>query len=92
MKKFVAEKKVLTLAEGIQRMTELPARRLGLKDRGLIAPGRRADIVALDSLAGCHARLVLAGGRVADAAAFAAASLSRQRLPSCPRPRPAAWP
>ena len=48
------------------------AEAFGLKDRGLIAPGLRADIVAIDSLAGCHAQLVLAGGRVVDAAAFAA--------------------
>ncbi|RJL10145.1 adenine deaminase [Paracoccus siganidrum] len=48
------------------------AEAFGLKDRGLIAPGLRADIVALDSLEGCHAQLVLAGGRVVDEAAFAA--------------------
>jgi adenine deaminase len=47
------------------------AEAFGLKDRGQIAPGRRADIVAVDSLEGCHARLVLCAGRVADAAAFA---------------------
>jgi len=48
------------------------AEAFGLKDRGLIAPGRRADIVALESLEDCRARLVLAGGRLADEAAFAA--------------------
>jgi adenine deaminase len=48
------------------------AEAFGLKDRGLIAPGRRADIVALDSLEGCRARLVLAGGVVVEEAAFAA--------------------
>jgi adenine deaminase len=48
------------------------AEAFGLKDRGLIAPGKRADIVAVDSLEGCHASLVLAGGVVADDAAFAA--------------------
>lgn len=48
------------------------AEAFGLKDRGLIAPGLRADIVAIDSLEGCHAQLVLAGGRVVDDAAFAA--------------------
>jgi adenine deaminase len=48
------------------------ARIFGLHDRGLVAPGWRADIVALDSLEGCHARLVIAGGRVVDEAAFAA--------------------
>ena len=48
------------------------AEAFGLKDRGLIAPGKRADIAVIDSLAGCHASMVLAGGVVADAAAFAA--------------------
>ena len=47
------------------------AEAFGLKDRGLIAPGKRADIVVIDSLEGCHAALVLAGGVVADDAAFA---------------------
>ncbi|MEL5875986.1 adenine deaminase [Cereibacter sphaeroides] len=50
------------------------AEAFGLKDRGLIAPGRRADIAVLDSLEGCHAALVLAGGVVADDAAFSARS------------------
>ncbi|MCC0071271.1 MAG: adenine deaminase [Rhodobacteraceae bacterium] len=48
------------------------AEAFGLKDRGQIAPGKRADIVAVDSLEDCHARLVLCAGRLADAAAFAA--------------------
>ena len=48
------------------------AEAFGLKDRGLIAPGKRADIAVIDSLEGCHAALVLAGGVVADDAAFAA--------------------
>ncbi|WP_207100625.1 adenine deaminase [Paracoccus shandongensis] len=48
------------------------AEAFGLKDRGLIAPGLRADIVALDSLDSCRAQLVLCGGRVVDDAAFAA--------------------
>ncbi|MDP3197754.1 adenine deaminase [Tabrizicola sp.] len=47
------------------------AETFGLKDRGLIAPGKRADIVVIDSLEGCNASLVLAGGVVADDAAFA---------------------
>ena len=48
------------------------AEAFGLKDRGLIAPGKRADIAVIDSLEGCHASMVLAGGIIADAAAFAA--------------------
>ena len=48
------------------------AEAFGLKDRGMIAPGKRADIVAVDSLEGCNAQLVLAAGRRVDDAAFAA--------------------
>ncbi len=48
------------------------AEAFGLKDRGLIAPGKRADIVALDSLEGCHAQLVFCGGVQVTDAAFAA--------------------
>ncbi|MCF1707422.1 adenine deaminase [Tabrizicola sp. J26] len=47
------------------------AEAFGLKDRGLIAPGKRADIAVIDSLEGCHAALVLAGGVIADEVAFA---------------------
>lgn len=52
------------------------AEAFGLKDRGLIAPGKRADIVVIDSLEVCNASLVLAGGVVADDAAFAGRSLT----------------
>lgn len=48
------------------------AEAFGLRDRGLIAPGRRADIVAVGSLDACDVRLVLCGGVLADDAAFAA--------------------
>ncbi|MCC1491403.1 adenine deaminase [Cognatishimia sp. F0-27] len=48
------------------------AEAFGLKDRGMIAPGKRADIVAVTSLEACDAQLVIAGGiRVCDDA-FAA--------------------
>ena len=52
------------------------AEAFGLKDRGLIAPGKRADIAVIDSLEGCHASLVLAGGVVADQAAFAGRAIT----------------
>lgn len=48
------------------------AEAFGLKDRGQIAPGKRADIVAMKSLEECRAELVLAAGRVVNDAAFAA--------------------
>lgn len=47
------------------------AEAFGLKDRGLVAPGMRADIVAVASLEECRASLVVAGGVVVDEAAFA---------------------
>jgi adenine deaminase len=53
------------------------AEAFGLRDRGLIAPGRRADIVAVGSLAACDVEHVFCAGRHADAAAFAA----RRSLP-----------
>ena len=36
---------LLGLEEGIRRLTGLPAERLGLKDRGIIAEGKKADLV-----------------------------------------------
>ncbi|WP_022707531.1 adenine deaminase [Paracoccus zeaxanthinifaciens] len=48
------------------------AEAFGLKDRGLIAPGLRADIVAMPDLDDCRASLVIAGGRVVDDAALGA--------------------
>lgn len=47
------------------------ARAFGLKDRGLVAPGWRADLVVLDTLADCRAETVLSAGRIVSDALFA---------------------
>ena len=46
--KYVREEHVLTLEEAIRRMTSLTANRVGLFDRGRIAPGMAADLVIFD--------------------------------------------
>ena len=38
----------------------------GLNDRGIIAPGKKADIVILDNLEECRAKTVICGGKVID--------------------------
>ncbi|HKG81771.1 MAG TPA: adenine deaminase [Beijerinckiaceae bacterium] len=47
------------------------ARAFGLADRGMIAPGRRADIVLLDDLEACAVASVISAGRIVDEALFA---------------------
>ena len=46
--RYVREARWLTLPEAIRKMTAMPAARMGLKDRGGLAPGMKADLVLFD--------------------------------------------
>ena len=46
--KYVREDRVITLEDAVRRMTSLAAHRLGLHDRGLVAPGMAADLLIFD--------------------------------------------
>lgn len=58
IREYVTERKILTMEEAVKKMTMLPAKRLGLKDRGMLRPGLGADIN------------LFAAGEVADRAVY----------------------
>ena len=46
--KYVRDERLMPLAEGVRRMTSLPAENLGLRRRGRLEPGYYADVVVFD--------------------------------------------
>jgi N-acyl-D-aspartate/D-glutamate deacylase len=48
LRRVVRERQDLSLPEAIRKVTSLPAERIGLKDRGTIREGARADIAMFD--------------------------------------------
>lgn len=48
--RFSREQHWFTLSEAVRKMTSLPAKRLGLKDRGLVREGMKADLVIFDPM------------------------------------------
>jgi N-acyl-D-aspartate/D-glutamate deacylase len=55
---YAREQRVLSLPQAVHKMTGMPARRLNLKNRGVIREGAKADLVVFDAR------------RVADAATY----------------------
>jgi N-acyl-D-amino-acid deacylase len=55
---YVRDEHVLTLEQGVHKMTGMPAARLGLGDRGVLRTGAAADVVVFDA------------DRIADRATF----------------------
>ncbi|MEW5800721.1 MAG: D-aminoacylase [bacterium] len=48
IREFCLDKRILSLEEGVRKMTALPCQKLGLKDRGQIREGMIADLLLFD--------------------------------------------
>ena len=48
IEKFVVHDSLLTLEEAVRKMTSLPAQLIGIKDRGILRKGYKADILIFD--------------------------------------------
>lgn len=48
LRRWVGERGIMSLEEGVRRLTSLPASLLGLSDRGTLVEGMAADIVVFD--------------------------------------------
>jgi len=48
---YVRDRQVLNLAQGLAKITSIPAARLGIKERGTLKPGYHADICVFDKAA-----------------------------------------
>lgn len=62
---IVTQRKNLSLAQAIGRITSEPAKKFGLKDRGVIAEGAIADLVMFSTRHGVKVENVIVGGQLA---------------------------
>lgn len=46
---YVRDRKLFSIEKAVQRMTSASAKRFGIKDRGILEPGKAADIVVFNS-------------------------------------------
>jgi adenine deaminase len=67
-------------ANAVCHASWVPARHYGLKDRGAVAPGYRADLVVVDNLEGFHPSLVFKNGALAAANGALAQNVQRPRF------------
>lgn len=51
--KYVREEKIITLEDGVHKMTSMAAHKLGLTDRGVLAEGKAADVTIFDAALVC---------------------------------------
>lgn len=51
IEEYVLRQHLFSLREAVRKMTALPAETLGLKDRGTLQPGRKADLLIFDPAA-----------------------------------------
>ncbi|MCC7368859.1 MAG: adenine deaminase [Chloroflexi bacterium] len=72
----------MPVLEALRAMTWTPAQRLRLYDRGIVSPGKRADLVLLPDLAQFAPSAVISGGRV----------VARDGMAVLPEPQDAALP
>ena len=49
LRRYVIDKSAFSMEEAVRKMTSAPAERIGLEDRGVLAKGMAADVVAFDT-------------------------------------------
>ena len=87
--RFSMREGLLPVEEAVARLTARAADRLGLSDRGRIAPGKRADLVLLDPAALCRHRHVCRPARSPEGVAgvwVAGIAVWRNGAPTGARP------